>query len=414
LTSVTLTQDPVSNLQAATKQYVDTLYASGIHYHQAVKYETASALTATYNNGASGVGATLTNAGALGAFTPDGIVASVNDRILVYKQVNQTQNGVYVVTTVGDGSTPWVLTRSADTNNYNPTSPNGLGQGDAFFVQAGNTGAGETYVCDTVGVITFGVTNITFAQISDTQIYSAGTGLTLSGTTFSITNTGVTAASYGTASSVPTLAINAQGQVTNAVNTPIAINGNQITSGTVGSAYISGSYTGITGVGTLTVGTWNASPIANAYLANSSITINGNSVSLGGSTTVTANTTNALTFDNSGTGAVSGSTFNGSVARTISYNTIGAPSLTGSGASGTWNISISGNAATATSATSATTATNATNATNTAISLNSTNSDYYLTFVSANTGNLPQLVTSGLTANPSTGKITGGIDGGTF
>lgn len=70
---------------------------------------------------------------------------------------------------------------------------------------------------------------------------------------------------------------------------------------------------------------------------------------------------NAVTFNNSGTGAASGTTFDGSVARTISYNTIGAPSTSGTNATGTWAISISGNAATATSATSATSATTATN-----------------------------------------------------
>lgn len=45
-----------------------------------------------------------------------------------------------------------------------------------------------------------------------------------------------------------------------------------------------------------------------------------------------------------------------------------APTKTGGGASGTWNIAITGNAATATSATSATSATNATNLTGTATS----------------------------------------------
>ena len=62
-----------------------------------------------------------------------------------------------------------------------------------------------------------------------------------------------------------TLSINAQGQITSATDVSIAINGNQITSGTVGSAYISGSYTGITGVGTLTSGTWNATTMGVAY-----------------------------------------------------------------------------------------------------------------------------------------------------
>lgn len=53
-------------------------------------------------------------------------------------------------------------------------------------------------------------------------------------------------------------------------------------------------------------------------------------------------TTNPLTMDNSGSGAASGTTFDGSVARTISYNTVGAPSTTGTGATGTWSIDITG------------------------------------------------------------------------
>jgi hypothetical protein len=58
--------------------------------------------------------------------------------------------------------------------------------------------------------------------------------------------------------------------------------------------------------------------------------------------------------------------------------------------------------------------TTATNTTNTAITANSTNATNYLTFVSSTTGNLPQLVNSAITCNPSTGQLTGGISGGTF
>lgn len=110
--------------------------------------------------------------------------------------------------------------------------------------------------------------------------------------------------------------------------------------------------------GTGASGTWNINVLGNAGTATTASTA---------TTATTANATAAaVTFNNSGSGAASGSTFNGSAARTISYNTIGAPSTTGANASGTWGISISGNAATATSATSATTATSATNATNAA------------------------------------------------
>jgi hypothetical protein len=236
LTSVTVTQDPVSNFQLATKQYVDTLVASGIHFHTPVRVESPTPLNATYNNGASGVGATLTNAGTQAALVIDGVTVAVNDRVLIYTQTNATQNGIYVVTDVGSGSTNWVLTRSSDANTYVINSANGLSEGSTVFVQQGTTGAGETYTCNTSGVITFGTTNITFVQISATQIYSAGTGLTLTGTTFSISNTAVTAATYGSASAVPVFAVNAQGQLTSVTNTNIAIAASQVTSGTLAVA----------------------------------------------------------------------------------------------------------------------------------------------------------------------------------
>ncbi len=355
LTSVAVTQDPETNLQLATKQYVDTVASTGIHYHTPVYVEspnTAGNLTATYANGGTniniidiangsdltffgsppaigdqlltstgnglvagtqywvvgvvgaarqisltyggapitgltngsvtlpsryndGVGATLTNADTQAALTIDGVLMTVGKRVLIYNQTNAFENGVYTVTTVGDGSTNWVLTRATDANTYSPYSSNSLGQGDAFFVTNGSTGAGETYVMTTSGSIFFGQTNISFVQISSAQVYSAGTGLTLTGTQFSITNTAVTAAAYGSASKTLTATVNAQGQLTALADTNIAINGNQITSGTVGSSYISGSYTGITGVGTLTAGAWNADTVAVSYGGTGVTTLTG-------------------------------------------------------------------------------------------------------------------------------------------
>lgn len=178
----------------------------------------------------------------------------------------------------------------------------------------------------------------------------------------------------------------------------------------------------VTGSGTLT-GAW-ASQTANYFLAapnGTAGTPSFRALVAADVPTLNQNTTgqagsvaNAVTFTTTG-GAAAGATFNGSAARTVDYSTVGAPKADGTGASGTWSISINGNAATATSATSAT---NATNAINFAVTDDtSTNATMYPVWVTANTGNLPARVTSTkLSFNPSTGALTatGGISGGTF
>ena len=93
---------------------------------------------------------------------------------------------------------------------------------------------------------------------------------------------GVSANTYGTQINVPVFAVNTKGVITSVTNTAI---GN----------------------------------LPNSALVNSAITINGNSVSLGGSTTVTATATNALTI---GTG-LSGTSYNGSAAVTIAIANTG-------------------------------------------------------------------------------------------
>jgi len=320
LSSVTLTGDPTTALQAATKQYVDTLAASGIHFHDPVRVEspnTAGNLNATYNNGASGVGATLTNAGTQTALVIDGVTLNTNDRVLIYNQTNQYENGVYTVTDTGSGSTNWVLTRATDADTYAPFSPNSLGQGDAFFVTSGNTGAGETYICNTVGTITFGTTAITFAQVSSAQVYTAGTGLTLTGTQFSLTT--------------PVVATNG---------------GTGISGYAVGDLIFANTTTTLD---RLTVGAANriltSNGTAPGWTDPASVTV--------GIATTAGSVTNSVTFNTTG-GAAAGTAYNGSAAYTIDYSTVGAPKADGTGASGTWNINISGTAATATSATTAT------------------------------------------------------------
>ena len=201
-----------------------------------------------------------------------------------------------------------------------------------------------------------------WVQFSGSATYYAGTGLSLSSNTFSITNIG-TAGTYGSASAVPVFVTNAQGQVTSVTNTSIAIANTQVSGlGTISTQ--NANSVAITGgsINGTTIGVSTASAITGTTItANSSfsgagtgLTGTASGLSIGGNaaTATTATTassvTNSITFNSSGTGGASPVTYNGSTAPTISYNTIGAPSTSGTNASGTWGISISGNAATVT------------------------------------------------------------------
>lgn len=243
-----LNADPTAALGAATKEYVDTIASAGIHYHDPVRVETPSALTSSYNNGSSGVGATLTNSGTQAALVIDGVTMALNDRVLVYNQTNEAHNGIYTVTNVGSASTNWVMTRATDADSYGASDPDSFGKGDAFFVKEGNTGAGELYVMTTAGTITFGTTAIHFSQVAETAVYNAGTGVTLNGTTFSIGQDVGTAANVTfnqvTAAIIGNVTGNLTGDVTGNAGTATALataRTIQLTGDVTGSATFDGS-----------------------------------------------------------------------------------------------------------------------------------------------------------------------------
>ena len=218
-TQVTLPNAPVNTTDATNKSYVDN-FVAGISWKEPV------------------LCATTTNITLSGTQTIDNVAVVAGDRVLVKDQSTAANNGIYVVSA---GS--W--TRAVGADDYAEY------EGAVVFVISGSGNAGTTWYCSAQPGGTLGVTALSWFALSVSLTYTAGTGLTLTGTQFSITNTGVSAATYGSATTVPVFSVNAQGQLTSVTNTTIAINGNQITSGTIGSAYLSGSYTGITGLGTL-------------------------------------------------------------------------------------------------------------------------------------------------------------------
>lgn len=188
--------DPISAQDAATKSYVDSV-AQGLD-------PKASCLVATTAN------ITLS-----GTQTIDGVAVVAGNRVLVKNQTTQSANGIYVVS-----ASAW--TRALDMDTYAEV-PNAF-----TFVEQGTTQADSGFVCTSNAGGTLGTTAITFVQFSGAGTFVAGTGLTLTGNSFSITNTAVTAGSYGSASSVGTFTVNSQGQLTAAGTTSIAIANTQV------------------------------------------------------------------------------------------------------------------------------------------------------------------------------------------
>lgn len=288
LTSVAVTQDPVSALQLATKQYVDAV-AEGLHVHASCAAATTGTLasitggTVTYNNGTAGVGATLTLSVALTVL--DGYTLLNGDRVLVKNEATQANNGIYTWATGGT-----VLTRATDFDTAAE-----MASGDFTFVTNGTLYANTGWV-QTDPVTVVGTSPVTWIQFSGAGAYTAGTGLTLTGTQFSITNTAVTAGAYGSATQVGTFSVNAQGQLTLAGNTTVTPAVGSITGLGTGVATALGVNVGSAGAFVTfngALGTPSSGTVTN-LTGTASININGTvgatTPTTGNFTTVTATT----------------------------------------------------------------------------------------------------------------------------
>ena len=307
---------------AATKLYVDEV-AQGVISKPSVEIATTGPLTATYNNGAAGVGATLTGTGAFP--TIDGVAltstAFGENGVLVKNQANPAHNGRYNLTTY---SPNWVLTRCGLCDEADEIP------GAYVFVKRGTlyAGTGWVQVVDNPTTFTVGTGDIDVFQFSGAGTYTVGTGLTLNGTEFSITNTGVTPGTY------KSVTVNAQGQITSATN-PTTLAGYGITD----AQPLDSDLTAIAGLSSSGI----IARTGNGTAAARSIAVSGTGLSVtnadgvSGNPTITSNATSA----NIG-GAIVARDGSGNFAA----NSITAAFLSGNGASIT-NLNMA-NAATGT------------------------------------------------------------------
>jgi len=234
----------------------------------------------------SGQGATLTNNGANAALVIDGVTTQVGYRVLLESQANAVTNGVYVVTTVGDGSTAWLLTRSNDMNTYIPNDVNGVDAGDYFYVELGNSFAGESHVMTApTGPVIIGFDNLTFTQFSASQVYSANAqaGLNLTGTVFSAKVDNDTTAFDGNGNIIVKAGANlVTPNIGNATGNSLTLTGNGLLSATT-----------VTASGNVLAGNVNS----NAAVTGVTITASGN---LAGNNAVITNDVGAATVSASG------------------------------------------------------------------------------------------------------------------
>ena len=341
--------DPINDQDAATKSYVDSV-AQGLDPKASVVYATAANIAPyTYNNGTSGVGATIT-LNSTGNLLIDGSLVAANERVLIKNEVGAyvnttTQsaafNGIYVVTVAGAPGVAAVLTRSADFN-----APAEIPS--AFtFVEYGTVNADTGWVCTTNAPVTVGTTQILFTQFSGAGSYTAGNALSLNGTQFNVNVDSSGNATIGINGSnqlyIPAGAILTTPNIGAATGTSLSVSGAVTAASTVGGV-ITGSSVSVTGTATAasTVGgviTGSSSSVTGTQSAASTV----GGVITGSSSSVTGTQTAASTVGGVITGSSSSVTGTQTAASTVGGVITGSSvSVTGNVDAGNTNSNVYG------------------------------------------------------------------------
>ena len=231
--NLTLSGAPTADLHAATKAYVDSATA-GLNVHASVK----AATTANIN---------LNNELEAGDIL-DGVTLAHNDRVLVKNQNTASENGIYIVQ---PNNAP---TRATD---YDSTPE--VDAGDFIYVESGTVNTKTGWV-QTETITTVGSDPISFTQFSGAGTYLAGTGLTITGNSFSI-NTGITA-DLSTAQTLTNKAISGASNTLSNIGNGSLTN-SSITIGST-SASLGGTVTTIAGLTSVTSTTFVGSLTGNA------------------------------------------------------------------------------------------------------------------------------------------------------
>lgn len=179
-------------LQAVTLEQLQAAQFSFLA-HAPVVAATAAAIVGTYNNGASGVGATITTT-VTGLQLIDGYTPSLNDRVLIQTQVSAADNGIYTITVLGDTGVSQVYTRATDFNTVGAT---GVATGAYVIVDNGDTYINNTIWMSAQGPFTIGTTPLTWSVLTIQPTLNFTGNLTQTGSNVTFSDPFTTLTNFG-------------------------------------------------------------------------------------------------------------------------------------------------------------------------------------------------------------------------